>query len=87
MTVRENALFFLLQASIIELYFLIHHFYTNYELKRNVCLSKNVVFLFSIPFRFCQSKKSKNRCTLKCNNSIENKTKATCVFVPQIFDF
>ena len=57
-TVRENALFFLLQASIIKVYFLIHDFYMNYELKHNAWLSKNVffvvvvVFFFSIPLRF-----------------------------------
>ena len=87
-TVRENALFFLLQASIIKVYFLIHDFYMNYELKHNAWLSKNVFFvvvvvvfffdsaLFYQSLLFC-SKKSNESFTLKRHSSIKNETKAT----------
>ena len=92
-TLRKNrkcaALFFLLQASIIKLYVLIHDFYMNYELKHNAWLSKNVFFFcffcfcfFSIPLRFIKvyfffSKKSKDSFTLKRHSSIKNETNAT----------
>ena len=87
-TVRENALFFLLQASIIKVYFLIHDFYMNYELKHNAWLSKNVFFVVDVVFFFFDSasfyqsllfcsKKSNESFTLKRHSSIKNETKAT----------